>query len=94
MFKTAKQVKNCEISKKLQRLDGLQVLIGLCLDFLFKCISIKIRYTVYFYFLFRSGFDADDDKNDMEDEGLQAMKDIDNFERMVKISNERRKEKH
>ena len=30
----------------------------------------------------------------MEDEGLQAMKDIDNFDRMVKISNERRKEKH
>ncbi len=40
----------------------------------------------------RSSFDADDDKY-MEDEGHQAMQDIDNFERMVKISNERRKEK-
>jgi hypothetical protein len=41
----------------------------------------------------RSSFEPDDEKY-LEDEGLQAMKDIDNFERMAKISNERRKEKH
>lgn len=44
-------------------------------------------------YLFRSSFDADDDKKYLEDEGLQAMKDIDSFDKMVKISNERRKEK-
>ena len=41
-----------------------------------------------------SSFEPDDDKYNVEDEGRQAMNDIDNFERMVKISNERRKERH
>ncbi|XP_028401583.1 uncharacterized protein LOC114524639 [Dendronephthya gigantea] len=38
--------------------------------------------------------DNDDKLNNMENEGLQAMKDIDNFERNIKMTNERRKENH
>ena len=32
-------------------------------------------------YLFRSSFDVDDDRKYLEDEGLQAMKDIDNFDK-------------